>query len=115
MKQKIATLSLILSVSASGVALAQSDNMDMKGMDMSGMEMHDKTAKSEAIGVVKQVDRNNGTVTLAHGPVKSLGWPAMTMSFAVEDKMLFDKLVPGRKVRFEFVKKADRYVVTNVE
>ena len=40
-------------------------------------------AAHPATGVVKSVDRAKGTVTLAHGPVKSLNWPAMTMPFTV--------------------------------
>ena len=110
----IATLPLILSLS--GIALAQSDNMDMK--NMTGMDMNQKSqaaSSNEAVGVVKQIDRDKGMATLAHGPVKSLGWPAMTMSFTVENKALFDKLAPGRKVRFEFVKQGGKYVITGVE
>ena len=46
-----------------------------------------------ATGVVKSVDRAKSTVTLAHDPVKSLNWPAMTMPFTVTDKALLEKLL----------------------
>ena len=59
----------------------------MKGMDAKGTA---KSAAHEADAVVKEFDAVQGKVTLAHGPVKSLGWPAMTMAFGVKDKALYD-------------------------
>jgi len=37
-------------------------------------------------GTVKGVDAKAGKISLAHGPVSSLSWPAMTMDFEVRDK-----------------------------
>jgi Cu(I)/Ag(I) efflux system protein CusF len=105
--------------------------MDMKDMDpqkckemMQGMDMKDMDKKADGkaskatvhktAGVVKAVDPSKGTVTLAHEPVKSLNWPAMTMSFAVKDKALFDKLAVGKKVNVELMKDGADYVVTAV-
>lgn len=84
----------------------------MKGMDTKGTA---KSTAHEADGVVKEFDATQGKVTLAHGPVKSLGWPAMTMAFGVKDKALFDKLVVGTKVHVGFKKEGDEYVVTSVK
>ena len=101
--------------------------MDMKNMDakscqdmMKGMDMHlenkgSKAARHEAVGTVKSVDPAAGTVTLAHGPVKSLNWPAMTMGFTVKDKALLDKLVVGKKVDVEIVQQEGKYVITTVK
>ena len=141
----IATLSLILVLSASSLAIAQSGGMkdmdmkqcmEMKGMkdmvmkdmdmrkckDRKGMEMGKKVQGTvpkvmthKATGVVKAVDSSKGTVTLAHGPVKSLNWPAMTMSFVVKDKTLFDNLTVGKKVKVEFIKQDTDYIVTSVK
>ena len=55
----------------------------MKGMDAKGTA---KSAAHEADAVVKEFDAVQGKVTLAHGPVKSLGWPAMTMAFGVRTR-----------------------------
>src|SRR5256885_12223219 len=73
----------------------------MKGMDAKGTA---KSAAHEADAVVKEFDAVQGKVTLAHGPVKSLGWPAMTMAFGVKDKALYDKLAVGAKVHVGFKK-----------
>jgi len=110
----IATFSLILCLSTAVIALAQPDNTDMKGMDMSGMAMNQKGITYATTGVVRMVDRAKNSVTLAHEPVKSLNWPAMTMSYAIEDKALFNKLIPGKRVAFEFVKEGNKYVITSV-
>ncbi len=136
----IATLSLILVLFASSLASAQSGGMKdmdmkqcmemkgMKGMDMrkckemKGMEMGKKVQGTafevmthKATGVVKAVDSSEGMVTLAHGPVKSLKWPAMTMNFIVKDKRLFDNLTVGKKVKVEFIKQDTDYIVTSVK
>jgi Cu(I)/Ag(I) efflux system protein CusF len=72
-------------------------------------------AAHEATGIVKSVDPAKGAVMLAHDPVKSLKWPAMTMPFTVKDKALLDKLQPGRKVQFEFVQQGRNYIITSVK
>ena len=72
-------------------------------------------AAHQATGVVKSVDRAKNSVMLAHDPVKSLKWPAMTMGFTVTDKALFDKLQAGRKIEFEFVQQGRDYVITAVK
>jgi len=109
------SLSLILALSASGLAIAQSG--DMKGMDMGNMAQSTapKAMSHQATGVVKAVDPVNGTVTLAHGPVKSLQWPAMTMRFTVKDKALFDQFAAGKKVTIAFEQQDADYVVTAVK
>ena len=67
-------------------------------------------------GVVERIDTQSGEVTLAHGPVPALNWPAMTMGFAVEDKTALSRLKPGQTVRFEFKQgNAGGYVILRME
>ena len=117
MKMQTALVSLVIALAA-GVApaLAQQKMDDMNGMEMGG-EKTMPAAKTtyKGIGVVKQVDVQAGSVTLAHGPVKSLNWPAMTMTYSVRDKPLLEKLAVGKKVEFEFVKEGKGFVVTGVK
>jgi Cu(I)/Ag(I) efflux system protein CusF len=113
------------------------DMMNMQGMGMAGMNMKDmdaekfkammnaqggkqasndaKVATHHAVAVVQKIDRANGKVTLAHEPVQSLNWPAMTMDFSVTRKNLFDKLAVGQKVNVEFEQYDNDYVVTAVK
>ena len=68
-----------------------------------------------AVGVVKQADASAGKVTIAHDAIAGLNWPAMTMSFSVKDKSLFDKLTVDRKVEFTVAKQGAAYVITSVK
>ena len=70
----------------------------------------------KATGTVKKADPSRGTVTLEHGPVASLKWPAMTMEFELADKAMVDRLKPGAKVDIQFREKSKgKYVVTDVK
>jgi Cu(I)/Ag(I) efflux system periplasmic protein CusF len=69
----------------------------------------------QAAGVVKKVDAASGKVTIAHGPVKSLNWPPMTMAFSVKDKQVLARLAPEAKVQFQFVRQGSDYVITRVD
>ncbi|VTU42384.1 copper-binding protein [Variovorax sp. RA8] len=99
--------------------------MDMKGMDMKGMNMDcpdmskkpaaDKQSTHMAKGVVKKINAKTGMVTVAHEPVQSMNWPAMTMDFKVKDKMLLKKFADGKDVEFEFAKEGSGYVVKSVK
>lgn len=90
-----------------------------KAMDMpmgtNAQGATDKMAMHHASGVVKEMDATKGTVTLAHGPVATLKWPAMTMTFKVNDKALMAKLGTDKKVDVDFMKEGSDYVVTDVK
>ena len=125
----VLSLVLALSVAVPAVSHAQSGGMkgmEMKDMDMKGMDMKDMDHKSmskgdksqathKAIGVVKKVDAKQGMATLAHEPIKSLNWSAMTMGFQVKDKSLLNRLAVDKKVEFEFVQQGKDYVITTVK
>ena len=127
MKQSVAlSLVLALFVAIPAISHAQSSGgmkgMDMKDMDMKGMDMKGMDAGKKApgtvhkgVGVVKKVDSAKSAVTLDHEPIKSMNWSAMTMTFAVKDKKLLDKLQTGKKVEFEFVQQGKDYVITAVK
>lgn len=99
--------------------------MNMKDMDMQKcrdmMNMHDEGSKGASVapthhatGVIKGINTETSEVTLSHGPVKTLHWPAMTMTFKVKDKALLDKLSVDQKVQADFVKQGADYVVTSI-
>ncbi|HEY3231358.1 MAG TPA: copper-binding protein [Roseiflexaceae bacterium] len=124
----VAGLLVGLSVVAPNVVLAQagdSNKKDANGMDMKSMPLKsidkgmatDKnvaTTTHQGRGVVKGVDAKDGVITVAHEPIKSLSWPAMTMGFKVKDKHLVDKVKAGDKVEFTFVQAGNDYVVTAI-
>lgn len=66
-------------------------------------------------GEVRKVDRDQGKVTLRHGPLVNLDMPAMTMVFTASDPKLLEGLQQGDKVRFTAEKKGSAYFVTAIE
>jgi Cu(I)/Ag(I) efflux system protein CusF len=69
----------------------------------------------QAKGKVTKIDAAASVVTLAHEPVKSLNWPAMTMGFQVKDKKVLDNLAVGKTVDFEFAQGDKGYINSNVK
>ncbi len=69
----------------------------------------------KAEGTVDGIDLKAGTLSLNHGPVPTLKWPAMTMEFKAANASLLTGLKPGQAVRFEFVERQPgEYVVTSI-
>jgi Cu(I)/Ag(I) efflux system protein CusF len=69
-------------------------------------------ATHSASGTVESVSGSN--VTIAHGAVESIGWPAMTMTFAAEDDTLLAGVKPGDRVSFEFLQANGGYRLTRL-
>ena len=66
-------------------------------------------------GSVEGVDAGARTVSLNHGPIASLKWPAMTMEFKVANDSLLRGLKPGARVDFEFVERQPgEWVITSI-
>lgn len=112
--KKVVFATLVAAALLPAAALAQTQTEDMKGMDMPKKPAA-VNATHTATGEVKKIDTKALVVTVAHEPVKSLNWPAMTMGFVVKDKALLNKLTVGKKVEFDFVQQNGQYVVTSVK
>lgn len=77
-------LIVTLSLAASGASAQAMDNM--KGMSMAPAKP--STAKA-------------GKLTIQHGPIPALGWPAMTMAFKANPPALLNGLKAGQKIGFD--------------
>jgi len=60
-----------------------------------------------ATGVVNSVDTAHRKVNISHGPISQVGWPAMTMDYAVALSVDLKSISPGAKVEFTLEKGAD--------
>lgn len=69
-------------------------------------------ASHEASGRITAIRAES--VTIAHGPVASLEWPAMTMQFRLERAELGQGLAAGDEVRFRFQQGASGYVISEI-
>ena len=118
MKRALAVAVLSAVASIASAQMGGMKGMEMKDMDMKGMHKDAKKASGRshhAAGKVKSVNAAKGTVTIDHGPVASLNWPAMTMTFKAKDKALLEKMKQGEKVDFEFIQQGKDYIVTAVK
>lgn len=66
-------------------------------------------------GEVRKVDKEQGKITLRHGPIPNLDMPNMTMVFGVKDPAFLDNVKAGDKVRFTADKVNGVYTVTSIE
>jgi Cu/Ag efflux protein CusF len=72
-------------------------------------------ASPSGTGVLKAMNAKAGKVQIAHAPIDSLGWPAMTMWFVLRDPLPKDVMV-GDNVRFELEQtQSKEWVVTRIE
>ncbi|BBI99826.1 cation efflux system protein [Ferrigenium kumadai] len=69
----------------------------------------------QAQGTLEAVNAD-GTLSITHGPIASLGWPGMTMDFALANSALLDGIQPGSAISFEIVeRKPDEWVITKLQ
>jgi multidrug efflux pump subunit AcrA (membrane-fusion protein)/Cu/Ag efflux protein CusF len=58
----------------------------------------------------------DGTVSITHEAIKTLGWPGMTMDFALANSALVQGIQPGRAISFEIVeRKPGEWVITKLQ
>ncbi len=58
----------------------------------------------------------DGTASIKHGPIKTLGWPGMTMDFALANPSLAAGIKPGSAISFEIVeRKPGEWVITKLQ
>ncbi len=73
------------------------------------------TSAPQADGEVRKIDKEQGKVTLRHGPLANLDMPAMTMVFKAADPKLLDGLKEGDKVKFTAEKVNGAFTVTAIQ
>lgn len=65
-----------------------------------------------AAGEVIKVAGNE--VTISHGPVEGIGWPAMTMAFRAGSPEMTEGIAAGDQVAFAFREDQGAYVLTSL-
>jgi len=66
-------------------------------------------------GAVKKIDKEQGKLTIKHGPIENLGMPGMTMVFHVADPGMLDAVVEGDQIKFTADKVNGALTVTHLE
>ena len=112
-------LPLALAACDSGQDTAQMNDMPMAenemmdGEDMPMMEPGSGMQTASAEGTVTAIDAEAGTITVDHGPVPAIEWPAMTMAFEA-DEQLRSEVSVGEGIAFEFRTGSEGNVITSI-
>jgi Cu/Ag efflux protein CusF len=100
----------------SGDARAQGMNMkDMPGMkkDMPAKK-GEATKAATATGTVTAMDTAKRKVTLDHGPIADINWPAMKMEFSVAPSVDLSQVKTGDRVQFTLSGSGNSYTVQSI-
>ncbi len=68
------------------------------------LPVHDGRADAHAMAVVNAVDPAKRTMNVSHEPIPAIGWPAMTMDFAVAPSVDLTAVKPGSRVNIAIEK-----------
>jgi Cu(I)/Ag(I) efflux system periplasmic protein CusF len=67
------------------------------------------------VGTVTAVDAAAGTISLDHGPIAAISWPAMSMQFTADNPNILQGIAVGDQVSFEIKSATETSVVTAVQ
>ena len=116
MKKLIMTASLIalpLGLSACDKP-AETPKAEAQADAMGEMAMSTEAKMAKGSGTVTAIDTATGKITLDHGPIASLEWPAMKMGFAAKPEVLTSVAV-GDEVDFDVTVTGNAMEVTAIK
>ena len=95
------------------------EDMDHGSMAGTGLDHDSRVAPAaapvEAQGRVVEVDAKEKSVTIDHGPIPEIGWPAMTMAFKATPGINIMSVKAGEPVRFAFRQTEAGYELSMIE
>jgi len=97
----------LASVAACGAPETSNSNTSSPAVQEKTAETHSTT------GTVTTVSAGN--VTIAHEPVATIQWPAMTMTFAANDAAMLQGFKPGDRVSFAFRESGNGAALTSIK
>ena len=89
------------------------DQMSMDDGDMAMMGSDGAMQTASAEGTVTAIDADAGTITVDHGAVPEIEWPAMTMGFEADEQLRQDVAV-GDAISFEFTTGEGGNTITSI-
>jgi len=99
-------------------AVTASVHGSMSGMQPPGhkMEMaHSGHSHAQGTGTVNSVDPTGHKINISHRPISTIGWPAMTMDFAVAPSVDLQGVQPGTRINFTIEQGDDgMYVIQSI-
>lgn len=95
-----AALAALLSVGLAQAQAGQSSTPATKPSTGTTSSTGRSEAPASASGTVTAVNTSQRKVTLDHGPIPAINWPAMKMEFPAAQSVDLTKVKPGTKVQF---------------
>ena len=96
----------------------RAQGMNMKDMPAMKKDMPAKkgeaTKTAAGTGTVTAMDTAKRKVTLDHGPIPEINWPAMKMEFSVAPSVDLSKVKTGDRVRFTLSGSGNSYTVQSI-
>ena len=83
---------------------------------MGGMSMSSPPAAKhgQGKGVIRAIGTKAGTLTIQHGPIPAVSWPAMTMTFKAKPTTLLKGLKVGQTIGFDCIVKGTKAEITAI-
>ena len=82
-------------------------------VEHAGQAQQPKSAQAQ--GTLNAINAD-GSVNVSHGPIKALGWEAMTMDYPLANSSLAQGIKPGSAITLEFVeRKPDEWIITKLQ
>ena len=76
---------------------------------------HSGHAQAQGTGTANSVDLPVHKINISHRPIPTIGWPAMTMDFAVAPSVDLRAVQPGTRINFTIEQGDDRmYVIQSI-
>lgn len=98
---------LFLALAALVFAVPAAQAQMSHGSDRGSMHGEKAAEAIAGTGVVNAVDPAKRTVNVTHEPISALGWPTMTMDFAVAEGVDLSGLKQGAPIAFTLSRGAD--------
>jgi Cu(I)/Ag(I) efflux system periplasmic protein CusF len=96
-------------------ALVPLETVRAQGMqNMPGMGAPAQATAVSGTGTVAAVNTVDRKVTLDHGPIPAIKWPAMKMEFPTAQSVDLSKLKAGDKVKFTISGSGNSYTVQSI-
>ena len=103
---KLGLATLAVGVAACGPAETSKENAAATAPLESIAQTHSATGTVDSV--------SGQQVTISHGSIKSLEWPAMTMPFTGKDAASFQGIKAGDRVAFTFSQSGNEAVLTSI-
>lgn len=109
-----AALALLLTAAPELLSPVHAQGMNMPGMEKKEAPKAAAAKTASGTGTVTALNAAGRKVTLEHGPMPEMNWPAMKMEFAVAGAVDLSKVKAGDKVRFTITSSGSAHTIQSM-